>query len=255
MPPVYKYAIVRRPGKNFSAGLTTSNLGTPSYELMLVQHDTYVRALEAIGLQVTVLPAHPDFPDAHFVEDAAVVTPQVAIITNPGAEARRGEQDSIAPVLARHRKTVHITPPGTLDGGDVLMVQRHFFIGISARTNLEGAQQLGRIVEKYGNTWSPLPVGSGLHLKSGLNLVDENTLLVIEDLATLPALEGYNKIIVDRRESYAANTLWVNDHLLIPRGFSATRKKLASLGQVMIDLDVSEVRKMDGGLTCLSIRF
>jgi len=117
---------------------------------MLAQHANYVETLKKIGLEVTVLEALPGYPDAHFVEDVAVVTPDVAVITNPGAAARNGEKDFIATALARYREITRIQSPGTLDGGDVLMIDTHFFIGISDRTNQEGARQLGRILEKYG---------------------------------------------------------------------------------------------------------
>jgi dimethylargininase len=248
-------AITRKPGKNAALGLTTSNLGAPCFELILKQHDAYVEALRSIGLDVIVLDSHPDYPDAHFVEDTAVVTPDIAVIANPGAHPRQGEQDSIAPVLAGYRKTKRILPPGTLDGGDVLMVETRFFIGISERTNQQGAEQLGRILEAYGNKWTPIPVEAGLHFKSSVNYVGRNTLLVTEDFSDLAAFSAYRKIIVDAAEAYAANTLWVNDYLLTPQGFPRTRNKLASLGLEIIELDVSEMRKMDGGLTCLSIRF
>jgi dimethylargininase len=251
----FTHAITRKPGQNAARGLTTSNLGSPCFELILKQHDAYVETLRSIGLEVTVLDSQPDYPDAHFVEDTAVVTPDVAVIANPGAKPRKGEQDSIAPVLARYRQTKHIRTPGNLDGGDVLMAGTQFFVGISGRTNSEGAEQLGRILEAYGNKWTPIPVDAGLHLKSSVNYVSQNTLLITEDFAGLAAFSPYHKIMVESTEAYAANTLWINDYLLTPKGFPNTRKKLESLGLEIIELDVSELRKMDGGLTCLSIRF
>ena len=161
---MFTHAITRKPGKNFAQGITTSDLETPNYKLMVKQHGAYIQALKSLGLEVIVLDSEPDFPDAYFVEDTAVVTPDVAVITNPGAEDRKGEEDTIEPLLSKHRKTICIQPPGTLDGGDVLMVDTHFFIGISERSNMEGAEQLGRILEKYGNTWAAVPVNSGLHI-------------------------------------------------------------------------------------------
>ncbi|MBW2410598.1 MAG: amidinotransferase, partial [Deltaproteobacteria bacterium] len=195
------------------------------------------------------------YPDAHFVEDTAVVTPDLAVIARPGASARQGEEDSIAPVLARYRNTERIVAPGTLDGGDVLMVGNHFFIGISERTNKDGAAQLGKFLEEYGNTWDAVPVGAGLHLKSSINCIGNNTLLVTEEFQKNEALQKYDKIIVTTDEKYAANTLWINDHLITPAGFPETRRRLDAAGMKVIELDMSEVRKMDGGLTCLSIRF
>jgi dimethylargininase len=255
MQAMFKYAITRRPGKTFDRGITTSDLGMPDYELVLKQHAVYIDTLKSIGLDVIELDSLPDYPDAHFVEDTAVVTPEVAIITNPGAPSRRGEEESIAEVLLQYRQVEYIQAPATLDGGDVLMIGNHFFIGISERTNPQGAKQLGRILEKYEKTWKAIQVGAGLHFKSSVNYVGRNSILVTRDFACREALDGYNKIIVDQEEEYSANTLWLNDHLLLPGGFPNTKIKLESLGLPIIELDVSEMQKMDGGLTCLSIRF
>ncbi len=251
----FTHAIVRRPGENFVQGLTTSHLGRPSYELMLKQHDEYIRTLRSLGLEVIVLDAHPDYPDAYFVEDTAVVTPDVAVITNPGAASRQGEEDTIEPVLARYRNTLRIQAPGTLDGGDVLKMGTHFFVGISERTNREGAEQLGHFLEETGNTWTGIPVDAGLHLKSSVSYVGQNTLLVTEDFADLEEFKGYDKIVLDTSEEYAGNILLINDCLIMPKGFPDTRKKLEVLSLEVIELDVSEARKMDGGLTCMSLRF
>ena len=249
-------AIARKPGKNFAQGLTTTvSIKPPRYELLIEQHETYLQTLNSCGLELTVLDPLPDCPDAYFVEDTAVVTPNVAVITNPGADSRKGEVESIARVLADFRKTEHILAPGTLDGGDVLEVGNHFFIGLSQRTNREGAEQLGRILEKFGHTWVTVPVGDGLHFKSSVNYVGKNTLIVTPDFAKNKGLREYDKIILDDCEAYAANTLLVNDHLLTPAGFPAARKRLEGLGFDIIELETSEMRKMDGGLTCLSIRF
>ena len=249
-------AVVRKPCKNFTRGITTAvNTEPADYGLMVKQHAAYLDALTAAGLEIIVLDPLPDFPDAHFVEDTAVVTPDVAVITNPGAASRRGEEKSIAPVLAAYRKIEYIQHPGTVDGGDVLQVGSHFFIGLSERTNKQGADQLGRILQTHGNTWSPVPVGAGLHFKSSVNCVGRNTLLVTRHFANSEHLSGYAKIVVERTEEYAANTLLVNEHLLMPAGFPRTRKQLEPLGLKIIELEVSEVRKMDGGLTCMSIRF
>jgi dimethylargininase len=255
MQTYFKTAITRKPAKNFARGLSTSNLRSPDYDIISKQHGAYVETLRSIGLDVIELEEAPAYPDAHFVEDTAVVTPDVAVITNPGAAPRKGEEDTIAPVLAKYRRTARIEAPATVDGGDVLMVGKHFFIGISERTNKAGAEQLGTIIEDYGNTWELIVVNAGLHLKSNINFLGNNTLIAVEDFASLVEFENYDKIIVDPAEKYAANTLWINDHLLIPKGFPNTRRKLSSQGLEIIELDMSEVRKMDGGLTCLSLRF
>ncbi len=253
---MFTQAIIRKPCINFARGLTTTVSSEPAdYGLMLKQHEAYLEALSAAGLEVIVLDPQPDFPDAHFVEDTAVVTSDVAVITIPGADARQGEEESIAPILAEFRKIERIQAPGTVDGGDVLQVGNHFFIGISERTNQEGAEQLGRILQGYDNTWTMVAVGAGLHFKSSVNFVGKNTLLVTSDFSAKAQLKGYDQIVLDSAESYAANTLLVNEHLLIPAGYPDTRKQLETLGFNLIELEVSEVRKMDGGLTCLSLRF
>ena len=255
MPKMFTHAIVRKPGDDFARGITTSNLGPPHYELMMKQHEDYIQNLRSLGLQLIVLNPLPDYPDAYFVEDTAVVTPEVAIITNPGAEDRKGEEDTIEQALATYRKTVRIHDPGTVDGGDVLMLDSHFFIGISERTNREGATQLGCIFEEYGYTWATISVEAGLHLKSSVNYIGKNTFLTTEKFAGYDEFKKYDKIIVDKTEEYAANTLLINNSLIIPKGFPNTIKKLESTGLDIIELDVSEVRKMDGGLTCMSLRF
>jgi len=253
---MFTQAIARKPCKSFSRGLTTTVSPKPAdYGLMLKQHAAYLDALSAAGLDVIVLDPQPDYPDAHFVEDTAVVTPDVAVITIPGAAARQGEEESLIPVLAEFRRIERIEAPGTVDGGDVLQVGNHFFIGISERTNQEGAEQLGRILQRYNNTWTAVAVGSGLHFKSSVNYVGLNTLLVTADFKAKEQLKGYDLIVLDSTESYAANTLLVNEHLLIPAGYPGTCKQLDKLGLNMIELEVSEVRKMDGGLTCMSLRF
>ncbi len=164
---------------------------------ILKQHRAYVEALKSIGLKVIELDPQPAYPDGHFVEDTAVVTPDVAIITNPGAISRQGEQVPIAEVLLPYREIEHIQAPGTVDGGDVLMIGNHFFIGISERTNPEGARQLGRILEKNDNTWTTIPVGAGLHFKSSVNEVAQNNLLVTRDFANHP---GTQRLRQDNRK-------------------------------------------------------
>jgi dimethylargininase len=249
-------ALAREPAGNFASGLTTMTFAQPAdYDLMRKQHRAYVEALQSLGLEVTVMPAEPDYPDAHFVEDTAVITREWAVVTRPGAGVRRGETDSVEAVLARYRPIRRIHAPGTLDGGDVLMVGSHFFIGLSERTNAGGADQLGRILESSGYTWSTLRVREGLHFKSSVNVVAPDTLLITQDFAAHPQLQAFKRIVVPPEEAYAANTLWVNEHLLSPAGYPRTLEKLAQTGFPVVELDTSEARKMDGGLTCLSLRF
>ena len=251
---VFERAIVREPGVNCADGLTQAALGPPDFKLMTAQHRAYVATLRSLGLVVEILPALADYPDAYFVEDVAVITPQIAVIANPGAKARSGEQAFIVDVLRKYRPLAFVEPPGSLDGGDVLQVDDHFFIGVSERTNEEGAAQLGRILEKAGFTGTTINVQAGLHLKSDVSSIGRNTLLVNEALAEAVAFTSYEKIVVERKEAYAANSLLINGRILMPKGFPVTEAKLLEAGFDIIEVETSEMQKMDGGLSCLSLR-
>lgn len=254
IPVNFRHAICRRPGPDLARGLTTSDLGAPDFAVALAQHEAYVQTLRDLDLDVTVLEAAPGFPDAHFVEDTAVVTPHVAVIARPGHSDRCGEEQTIAPVLAEHRPLEQIVAPGTLDGGDVLMVGNHFFIGVSERTNTAGAAQLAAILARFGHTATTVPVAAGLHFKSSVNELGE-VLLLTRDFAAREELNGYPQLVVPKGEEYAGNTLRINDRLLTPAGYPGVRQLLEDLEMEVTVLDMSEVRKMDGGLTCLSLRF
>jgi dimethylargininase len=247
-------AILRRPGADFAAGITTAGLGAPDHARMLAQHAAYATTLRALGLAVDVLEPLPGFPDAYFVEDVAVIVPELAVIARPGAPARRDEADAIVPVLARHREVVRLEQPATLDGGDVLVADRAVVVGLSARTNAEGAAQLARFLEPHGYRTRTVPVAAGLHLKSSVSWLGGETLLVSERFANVPELRGYRRIAVDAGEEAACNTLLVNGTLLAPAGFPAARRKLEETGLPIVELDVSEARRMDGGLSCMSLR-
>ena len=247
-------AILRRPGPDFAAGLTTGTLGKPDLSRMLAQHAAYADALCALGLEIEVLDPLPGFPDAYFLEDVAVVVPELAVVARPGAPSRRGEADAIVPVLARHRELARVEQPGTLDGGDVLIAGRTVFIGLSARTNDAGAAQLARLLEPHGYRSQTVPVATGLHLKSSVSWLGGETLLVSERFADWPELRAFRRIVVDATEEAACNSLLVNGTLLTPAGFPRTRRQLDQTGLPVVELDLTEPRKMDGGLTCMSLR-
>ncbi len=251
---MYSQAITRKPCKNFGAGITSSNLGKPDYSLMLQQHHTYVDTLNNLGLQVTELEALDDYPDAHFVEDTAVVVPEIAIIARPGAKSRRGEEITIEDVLAKYKNIEKIKAPGTVDGGDVLITGKKVYIGISERTNQEGANQLSEILKKFGYDSTYISVNIGLNFKSDVNYIGKNTVLMI-DIFDTQFFKSFNKFIVKPEESYAANSLLVNNKLIIPKGFAETKLRLLEAEFDVIELDMSESQKMDGGLTCFSLRF
>lgn len=249
----FTHAIARQPAANAGDGLTAAGLGAPDIELMLAQHRDYVRILESLGLQVTVLDAHESFPDGCFVEDTAVVTPEVAVVTRPGAPSRRGEEATIEPLLSKHRPIARIVAPGSVDGGDILVMGDRVFIGLSARTNDEGARQLTELFEAKGMHCITVAVGDGLHLKSSVNALGDDRLLVTQELSECAELDGFERILTPADESYAGNCLWVNGRVIVPAGFPGTRELINELGIETIETPVSEFRKMDGGLTCLSI--
>lgn len=246
-------AITRKPGKNFAAGLTVAGLGKPEIDTALRQHEAYCRALETCCLSVTVLEADERYPDGCFVEDTALVTEKMAVITRPGDSSRRGEPGKIAELLSTCRKITSIQPPGTLDGGDVLRVGDHFYIGRSRRTNRAGARQLAKILSANGYTSSEVAVQQVLHLKTGITSLGADTFIAIDGFTK--AVEAGKVIRVPPEEAYAANCLLINNHLLMPKGFPKTKRKLRELGYELMELEMSEFRKMDGGLTCLSLLF
>lgn len=261
---MFKDAIVRRPARNFADGLTTADLGVPDYELALEQWEAYCAALESCGLVVVRLEEDERYPDSTFVEDAAVLTAHGAMLTRPGAASRLGEVEAIAGTVRRfYPEAAVIEAPGTLDGGDICEAGKHFFLGLSLRTNEEGARQLAEHLRREGYTSSLVDVRgmtSILHLKSGISYVGpgpggEETLVVMEEMAEWPEFAAYDRLVVSAEESYAANCVRVNDRVLVAAGFPKMTEELMRRGYDPLVLEMSEFRKMDGGLSCLSLRF
>lgn len=254
-----KRAIVRSPARTLADGLSQSDLGVPNYEKALAQHASYCAALERCGLELTYLEADDAFPDSTFVEDTAVLTKRCAILTRPGALSRLNEVDSIAPTLTSSVAEIHrIAAPGTLDGGDVCEAGNHYFIGISERTNKIGAKQLDRILGDSGASCSFIDIRDVtelLHLKSGLAWLGDNRFVVTESLMARAELAGYELIPVAADEQYAANCVRINDRVLIAGGYPKIAHTLDGLGYETISLEMSEFQKLDGGLSCLSLRF
>ena len=253
---IFTRAIVRKPGQSFVNGLTSFNLGKPDVELALIQHKAYVEALKTCGLDVVVLEADERYPDSTFVEDTALLTPACAIITNPGAPSRQGETGVIKEVLQDYYTNIEeVKAPGSVDGGDIMMVGSHFYIGLSARTNEEGARQVIAYLEKYGMSGSTVMVGDMLHLKSGIVYLEENTIAATGDFLKMEEFQKFNILEIDEDESYAANCVWVNGKVLVAKGYPKAIKTITGTGYPVIELDVSEFRKLEGGLSCLSLRF
>jgi dimethylargininase len=252
-------AIVRPPAATFAAGITSSGLGPPDLALALAQHEAYCRTLERLGVSLVSLAPDPEFPDSTFVEDAAIVTTRGAILTRPGAASRAGETAALGAALRKcFRELDGITAPGTVDGGDICEAGEHFFIGRSGRTNAEGAVQLAAWLARrgFGSSVIDLRGMTGLlHLKSGLSWLGGRRLLAVGGIVGHEALEGWEVVRVPDGEEYAANCIRVNGSLLTAQGFPATGSLLGGLGYDVVPLGMSEYRKMDGGISCLSVRW
>ena len=234
------------------------NTDKPDYALALKEHDTYIEALKQCDVDVTVLEADERYPDSCFVEDPALITSKCAIITNPGAASRNGEKNEIIGAIRKFFDDDHIEyiqDPGTLEGGDVMMVGDHFYVGRSARTNEEGIRQLTEILAKYGLTCSEVTLEKVLHLKTGVNYLENNNMLVSGEFVTKPDFEMYHRVEIPEEEAYAANCIWVNDTVIVPEGYPAVLKAVQDMGYRTLTVDTSEFRKLDGGLSCLSLRF
>ncbi len=282
MRGVFSKAIVRPPSRTFAEGLTTAGLGAPDYHRALEQHAAYGAALEECGLELIRLEADERHPDSCFVEDAAVIAESSAdyadsksddlraarmqaILTRPGAPSRQEEVVSMRSELARLFPSLcEIRSPGTLDGGDVCEAGPHFFIGISERTNEDGARELAEILTTYGYTSSFVDIRthardaratSLLHLKSGVAYLRDKTLVITDTLAYREEFHEYDLLRVEPGEEYAANCIEVNGRVLIAAGHPHFAKKLCELGYETMELEMSEFQKMDGGLSCLSIRW
>ncbi|HYJ32693.1 MAG TPA: arginine deiminase family protein [Candidatus Binatia bacterium] len=256
--PVIAAAVVRPPGPTFAQGITRAGLGPPDLERALAQHAAYAAALEAAGVRLVRLPPDPAHPDSTFVEDTAVILGREAILTLPGAESRRGEVDPMrAALLPLVASLEAIEPPGTLDGGDVLETDRGFLIGLSERTNEAGARRLAAWLAARGRAAHLVAVGGLpgiLHLKTGISWIDGGTVAAVGPLAAAARALGLDVIPVEPEEAYAANAIRVNGRVLIPSGAPRLERRLRERGCAVVTLDMSEFEKMDGGLSCLSLR-
>jgi dimethylargininase len=249
-------AIVRTPGKSIVKGLTSTKMGKPDYILALAQHHEYVKALQYCGLEVIILPPDEHYPDSTFVEDTALLTPHCAILTNPGAESRKGEVALIRATISDYYNSVEtINPPGTVEAGDIMMVGEDFYIGLSGRTNEEGANQMVRILQRYGMNGIKISLNETLHLKTGLSYLENNYLLITEGFLNESKFKQFKQLKVRSEEAYSANSVWINDRVLVPEGYPNTKALIESTGCETIVIDTSEFRKIDGGLSCLSLRF
>lgn len=255
-------AFVRAPAQSLVDGITQAGLGLPDYARAVQQHRAYIAALEDAGLQVVVIPADERYPDCVFIEDTALLTEALAIITRPGALSRRGEVDAVQQALAEAFTDLRvIQSPATLDAGDVMQIGDVFYVGLSARTDQAGVRQLADLVADHGLKVQAVAMPEILHLKTGVNYLGGDDLIVsasalgylTEKDAGLP-LKGFNCIVVPDAEAYAANALWLNGTVLVPAGFPRSAELIDTAGYSVQPLAMSEFQKLDGGLSCLSLR-
>lgn len=248
-------AITRKPARSLKNAVRQNKDKVPDYDKALKQHKQYRETLSKNGVDVITLESKEEYPDSVFVEDPAVVLEDTAVICRLGSDKRRGEEKEIRDEISKHvGKMEEIKSPGTIDGGDVLEVDEHVFVGLTDRTNEEGAEQFIKIAEDHGYQAEMYKVEDFLHLKSGISYIGDETLLAVESMCKAPEFKDYECIEMPKGEEYAANSIEVNGKVIIPEGYEDTVKKVSDKGFDVTTVDVSEFRKADGGLSCLSIR-
>ena len=259
MPRSYTFthAVTRKPGQSVIDGLRAVDTGAPDLALFQRHHDAYVAALSSTGAQVSVLDPLEDFPDSVFVEDTALCLPEGAIVMRPGASTRLGEAAQMAPVLEQfYDNVVPLCGTGFADGGDILTTEREILVGTSARTDAAGVAELATIVARWGYTVRMVETPPGvLHFKTDCSLLDEETILATPRLDASGCFAGYRVIHIADGEEAAANAIRFNDLVVMPAGFPRTRDRLAQAGYHIQEIGNSEAAKLDGGMSCLSLRF
>jgi dimethylargininase len=250
-------AITRQPARSIVDGLRAQDIGDPDYQQMLRDHAHYIETLQEAGAEVTELTALEEFPDSVFVEDVALCLPEVAVLMRPGAASRAGEVAQMAPVLRDfYEQVFEIDAPGHIEGGDILTTSREILVGRSERTDSAGIAQLTDLVKPLGYSVREVLTPPGvLHFKTDCSLLDAETILATPRLAASGCFEGYRVIHTADGEEAAANSIRYNDLVLIPAGFPLTRGRLLEAGYQVHEINNSECAKLDGGMSCLSLRF
>lgn len=250
-------ALVRTPARSVVNGLRAGERGDPSYDGVVREHDAYVAALRAAGVEVTVLPPLEAFPDSVFVEDPALVFSEGAILLRPGAAARAGEVAEIGPALRGIFDTVLELPAsGFADGGDVLVTPKGVMVGLSARTNRAGAEALLACLRQLGHRGGIVETPAGvLHFKTDCSLLDEESVFSTRRLARSGVFDGFRQILVPEGEEAAANALRVNDVVLVAAAFPKTIAMLDGLGYRVVPVEATEIGRIDAGLSCMSLRW
>ncbi|MDP4033776.1 MAG: arginine deiminase family protein [Pseudorhodobacter sp.] len=253
----FSHAITRKPGASITAGLRAVDTGAPDLARMLAHHADYVAALRETGAVVVELEALEAYPDSVFVEDTALCLREGAVVMRPGAPTRRGEADEMAPHLAElYGEVRHIAGPGCIEGGDILTTEHEILVGRSARTDADGVAELIRLVAPWGHRVREVITPAGvLHFKTDCSLLDSETILATPRLAASGCFAGYRVILTATGEEACANAIRFNDLVLMPAGFARTAEKLAKAGYAVREIGNSECAKLDGGMSCLSLRF
>lgn len=247
-------AITRKISPRFNECEITHIDRTPiDLDVARAQHQGYVEALEKIDCQVIELDEEPDFPDSVFVEDTAFILPEVAVITRPGADSRKPEIDSIIQVLAPYLPLVHVTAPATVDGGDVLVLGKNIYVGMSTRSNQAAVNQLQDALDNYGYKVTGVELHDCLHLKTAITKVDDETVLINPNWVDTSHFKDFNWIEVDAQEPFGANCLPVNGKIIYPTSFPKTRAQLESRGYQIQEVTVDELAKAEGAVTCCSL--
>lgn len=248
-----QHVIVRRPGPNLAEGIS-HGIGTPDFDRALLQHRLLCEALEQCGVKVSVLKADRDFPDGCFLNDVAVVTETLSVMTNfSDASPRQGEQKMVANLLAPIRFMKFISAPGTVDAADVLCIENHYYIGLSSHTNSEGANQLAVFLKEYGKEVTILDLRDmpELHLKNAVCFIGRDRILIREEIARHFAFMEYEKIIVPKHESHATSSVMINGTLLMPAGYPETRRQVKLLNMPVVEVTITEFEKMNGSIGSL----
>ncbi len=251
----FKNIIIRKPNKSIENALSSQNIN-PVFKNILEEHNNYVKVMNELNLKVNLLETLEDFPDSIFVEDPALIYKNNCIILNPSDPSRNGEKKIISNEIKEYFENIYFIENGFIEGGDILNIYNHFIIGLSNRTNKLGAENLSIILNSLGASVSICETPKNvLHFKSECSLIDEDVILVSSKMAKLDYLESnYNLIELPIGEEGAANSLRINDKLLVPEGFKKANDIL-SKNYDIINIKVSEIYKVDAGLSCMSLRW
>lgn len=253
----FTHAISRMPGRSIVEGLRAVDSGQPDLDVFVQHHRDYIEALESTGAEITVLEALEEYPDSVFIEDDALCLPEGAVVMRPGAPSRLGEAALVAPVLAKFYSEVKaIRGQGFVEGGDILTTEREILVGQSARTDSAGIEELQKLVAPWGYSVREVHTPAGvLHFKTDCSLLDEETILSTPRLDASGCFEGYDVIHTAEGEEACANTIRFNELVIMPDGFPGTAEILSARGYNIRLVGNTEAAKLDGGMSCLSLRF